>query len=58
MGGDRVLVLEDGQRTGDLYSTAPDHAVFIDPLTAQQMEVVRGPAACCTAATRWAASST
>jgi iron complex outermembrane recepter protein len=44
MGGDRVLVLEDGQRTGDLYSTAPDHAVAIDPLTAEQIEVVRGPA--------------
>jgi iron complex outermembrane recepter protein len=44
MGGDRVLVLEDGQRTGDMYSTAPDHAVAIDPLTAEQVEVVRGPA--------------
>jgi iron complex outermembrane recepter protein len=44
MGGDRVLVLEDGQRSGDLYSTAPDHAVAIDPLTAERIEVVRGPA--------------
>jgi iron complex outermembrane recepter protein len=44
MGGDRVLVLEDGQRTGDLYATGPDHAVAIDPLTATQIEVVRGPA--------------
>jgi iron complex outermembrane recepter protein len=44
MGGDRVLVLEDGQRTGDLYSTAPDHAVAIDPLTAERVEIVRGPA--------------
>lgn len=44
MGGDRVLVLEDGQRTGDLYSTAPDHAVAIEPLTAERIEVVRGPA--------------
>lgn len=44
MSGDRVLVLEDGHRTGDLSSTAPDHAVGIDPVTARRIEVVRGPA--------------
>jgi len=44
MAGDRVLVLEDGQRTGDLSTTAADHAVTVDPLTAQRIEVVRGPA--------------
>ena len=44
MSGDRVLVLEDGQRPGDLSSTAPDHAVGIDPVTADRIEVVRGPA--------------
>jgi iron complex outermembrane recepter protein len=44
MGGDRVLVLEDGQRTGDLYSTGADHAVAVDPLNATRVEVVRGPA--------------
>jgi len=44
MGGDRVLVLEDGQRTGDLYSTGPDHAVGVDPISASRIEVVRGPA--------------
>lgn len=42
--GDRVLVLEDGQRTGDIATTAPDHAVTIDPMTARRIEVVRGPA--------------
>jgi iron complex outermembrane recepter protein len=45
MGGDRVLVLEDGRRLGDLYATASDHAVNIDPVTADRIEVVRGPAA-------------
>jgi iron complex outermembrane recepter protein len=45
MGGDRVLVLEDGRRTGDLYATAADHAVTSDPMTAERIEVVRGPAA-------------
>jgi iron complex outermembrane receptor protein len=43
LSGDRVLVLEDGQRPGDLSSTSSDHAVAVDPLTARQLEVVRGP---------------
>ncbi len=42
--GDRILVLQDGERAGDLASAAPDHAVSIDPLGAQRIEVVRGPA--------------
>lgn len=42
--GERVLVLQDGDRAGDLSSAAPDHGVTIDPLTAQRIEVVRGPA--------------
>lgn len=43
LGGDRILLLEDGQRTGDLSATSGDHAVAIEPLTASQIEVVRGP---------------
>ena len=42
--GDRILVLQDGQRTGDLGGSADDHGVTIDPLAAQRIEVVRGPA--------------
>ncbi|HSJ09375.1 MAG TPA: TonB-dependent receptor [Longimicrobiales bacterium] len=42
--GDRVLVLQDGQRTSDLAGSADDHGVTIDPLAAQRVEVVRGPA--------------
>ncbi len=45
MGGDRVVVLEDGHRTGDLYATASDHAVTVDPLTVERIEILRGPAA-------------
>lgn len=41
--GDRVLVLEDGMRTGDIATTAPDHAVTVDPATARRIEVIRGP---------------
>ena len=44
MGGDRVLMLEDGQSSGDLYQTASDHGVMVEPLTAQRIEVIRGPA--------------
>ena len=43
LGGDRILILEDGVRPGDMSSTSGDHAVAIDPLTARQFEVVRGP---------------
>lgn len=45
LGGDRVLILEDGARVGDLSSTSSDHALSVDPLNAQRIEVVRGPAA-------------
>jgi iron complex outermembrane recepter protein len=45
LGGDRVLILEDGVRVGDLSSSSPDHAVAVDPLNARRLEVVRGPAA-------------
>lgn len=43
--GDRILVLQDGQRSADLSGSADDHGVTIDPLAAQRIEVVRGPAA-------------
>jgi iron complex outermembrane recepter protein len=42
--GDRVLVLHDGQRAGDLAGSADDHGVTVDPLAAQRVEVIRGPA--------------
>jgi iron complex outermembrane recepter protein len=45
LGGDRVLVLEDGARVGDLSSSSSDHALSVDPLNAQRIEVVRGPSA-------------
>jgi iron complex outermembrane receptor protein len=42
--GDRVLILQDGQRVGDLSSQSGDHGVPINPASAQKIEVVRGPA--------------
>ncbi|MBL7977195.1 MAG: TonB-dependent receptor [Bacteroidetes Order II. Incertae sedis bacterium] len=45
MGGDRLTVLEDGGRTGDLSASSADHAVVIEPLNAERIEVLRGPVA-------------
>ena len=42
--GDRVLILEDGLRTGDLSSQSGDHGITIDPNGAERIEIVRGPA--------------
>jgi iron complex outermembrane receptor protein len=42
--GDRVLILQDGQRMGDLSSQSGDHGVTVNPAVAQRIEVVRGPA--------------
>lgn len=42
--GDRVVVLEDGQRMGDLSSQSGDHGVPVNPAAARRIEVVRGPA--------------
>jgi iron complex outermembrane receptor protein len=44
MDGDRISVLEDGQRMGDLSSQSGDHGVTVNPASAQRIEVVRGPA--------------
>ncbi len=45
LSGDRVLLLEDGQRIGDEYASAADHATALGPSTARRVEVVRGPGA-------------
>jgi iron complex outermembrane receptor protein len=42
--GDRVLVMQDGVRTGDLSSQSADHGVSIDPASLERVEVVKGPA--------------
>ncbi len=45
LSGDRLLIVEDGQRTGDLSATSADHAVVIEPVNADYIEVIRGPRA-------------
>ena len=42
--GDRVRILTDGIGSFDASGTSVDHAVVINPLTAERIEVLRGPA--------------
>ncbi len=42
--GDRVLVLQDGQRIGALGFQSGDHAEALDLLSLDRVEVVKGPA--------------
>lgn len=43
--GERVRVLTDGIGSLDASNTSVDHAVALNPLTADRIEVLRGPAA-------------
>jgi iron complex outermembrane receptor protein len=43
-GGNRVRILENGVTSSDASDTSPDHAVSLEPLAAEKLEVVRGPA--------------
>lgn len=43
--GERVAVLSDGIGSIDVSNTSVDHAVVINPLLAERVEVLRGPAA-------------
>lgn len=42
--GDRVLVLQDGERSGSLGAQSGDHSEPIDVMTVEKLEVVKGPA--------------
>ena len=42
--GDRILVLQDGARTGALSSQSGDHGETVDVLGLEKLEVVKGPA--------------
>jgi iron complex outermembrane receptor protein len=43
--GDRVRVLTDGIGTLDMSALGPDHEISINPITAERIDVLRGPAA-------------
>jgi iron complex outermembrane recepter protein len=43
LGGNRVVIEEDGVPSNDLSGTSPDHAVTIDVQSAEGIEIIRGP---------------
>ncbi|HEY5895216.1 MAG TPA: TonB-dependent receptor [Chthoniobacterales bacterium] len=42
--GDRIRVLQNGTNTIDASATSFDHAVSVEPMTVEKIEIVRGPA--------------
>jgi iron complex outermembrane receptor protein len=45
LSGERLLILTDGIGSLDVSASSSDHAVAINPLTAESIEVLHGPAA-------------
>lgn len=45
LGGERVQVLQDGLASLDVSSLSQDHAVTLESVVSQQIEVIKGPAA-------------
>lgn len=45
LSGDRIRLLQDGIGSFDVSASSADHEVAINPLTAERIEVLRGPAA-------------
>lgn len=43
LGGNRIMIAQDGLKSNDLSSTSPDHAVMIEPYSADKIEIIRGP---------------
>jgi len=44
LGGNRVRITEDGLGSSDASALSPDHAVAIEPLLVDRIEILRGPA--------------
>jgi iron complex outermembrane receptor protein len=45
LSGDRIRLLTDGIGSFDVSASSPDHAPSLNPLTAERIEVLRGPSA-------------
>ncbi len=41
--GERLLILENGERMGDVSESSVDHAIALDPAATETIEVIRGP---------------
>ena len=48
--GARVTVLQNGTSSADASNLSADHAVSVEPMLADSIEVLRGPATLCTVA--------
>ena len=57
LGGYRVQTLQDGLASLDVAGLSQDHAVTVESVVSQQIEVIKGPRPCYTAAARRVASS-
>ncbi len=44
MDGERIQILQNGMKMGDISATAHDHAVILDPQSIERLDIVRGPA--------------
>lgn len=44
MEGERAQIMQNGTSVLDASSASPDHAVGVDPMVAEQIEIIRGPA--------------
>jgi len=44
LGGERIRILEDGLESGDVSTVSVDHAIAIDPISVERVEILRGPA--------------
>jgi iron complex outermembrane receptor protein len=45
LGGNRVQMLQDNLESLDVSSLSPDHAVTLESVVSQQVEIIKGPAA-------------
>ena len=43
LGGNRVTVMQQGIAIADVSDYSPDHAVSVEPLTSDRIEIIRGP---------------
>lgn len=43
LGGNRIMLSQDGEPVSDMSASSPDHAVTIDPAGSEKIEIVRGP---------------
>ena len=43
LGGNRIMIAQDGNDISDLSGTSPDHSVTLEPFNVERIEVIRGP---------------